>query len=269
MTEKEASQKILATLRSENYPDNYLPELVEFLEISQFSNTSLSNEKIQSLEKILNELKQQCPVEYIVGHAHFYGYQFIVNQHVLIPRVDTEELVSGTLNIIKELPQKLTLIDIGTGSGAIILSLAKKLLETSRKDTTTYIATDISTGTLEIAKKNAQLLAIDSVTFQLADVSPQDCQGNFLLPDDEDVVIVTNPPYIDKKAKATLPSSVVEYEPHLALFEQEGFLKKLTDYLHFLRSNGKRVHLAIEYSKDEKMIQRFAKDLRTSPVEIL
>ncbi len=269
MTEKEASQKILATLRSENYPDNYLPELVKFLEISQFSNTSLSNEKIQSLEKILDELKQQCPVEYIVGHAHFYGNQFIVNQHVLIPRVDTEELVSGTLNIIKELPQKLTLIDIGTGSGAIILSLAKKLLETSRKDTTTYIATDISQEAVKVAEINAKTLVINNVIFQLADVYPRDNQGNFLLPEDENVVIVTNPPYIEKKNMATLPSSVVEYEPHLALFEQEGFLEKLTAYLHFLRSNGKRVHLAIEYSKDEKMIQRFAKDLRTSPVEIL
>lgn len=258
MTEKEAVQKILLTLRAEEYPENYLRELCEFLSLSYLSETELSQKKEEDFQLVIEFLQQQKPVEYIVGHAHFYGYEFFVNSDVLIPRPDSESLITESLSMLEKLPQNATILDIGTGSGALIISLAKELARTSPRNSYSYLATDVSSQALSIAKLNATKLQLEGVDFQNVDVFPRNKQDEALIPESDDVFIISNPPYIAKESLPNLPDSVKNYEPIVALVEQNDFIEKFDSYVDLLRSKGKKVHLAVEYSKNGNMIQRSA-----------
>lgn len=171
------------------------------------------------------------PIQHLMGYEEFYGRKFSVNEHVLIPRPETEELVQHVIKAArKSKDQKLSLVDVGTGSGVIAITLALELPELE------VIATDISGEALEIAKKNAQNLGAN-INF---------LQGNFLEPITYQQypvdIIVSNPPYIAESERADLTDTVKNFDPEIALFAEENGLlaykKIIKQAKGILRKNG-------------------------------
>ncbi len=162
----------------------------------------------ERLENILLRLEQHEPLQYVLGEAPFYGRMFHVNPSVLIPRPETEELVQL---ILQEQGNNtgLQLLDIGTGSGCIAVSLA---LELSAAE---VYAIDVSPEALEVARKNAQDLQA-RVNFMEADILSASPELPLL------DVIVSNPPYVRKQEALQMKENVLSYEPHLALFVEDG-----------------------------------------------
>ncbi|KQS28424.1 peptide chain release factor N(5)-glutamine methyltransferase [Pedobacter sp. Leaf194] len=162
----------------------------------------LSDNDSASVLKILADLKTSKPVQQVLGETLFYNLTFKVNEHVLIPRPETEELTDWIIKEIRD--KKHSLLDIGTGSGCIPVSIKKNLpsLDVS--------ALDISADALQVAKANAILNAVE-INFIEADI--------LAFSDGEKYdVIVSNPPYIRKSEKGNMHENVLAHEPHLALF---------------------------------------------------
>ena len=172
------------------------------------------------LEEGLNKLKEVKPVQYIVGNVDFYDVNLLVNENVLIPRFETETLVEKTINYAKNLKEPLDILDIGTGSGAIAITLAKHL-------NSNVLATDISKEALKIAEENAKRNNV-KITFKKSDIL-KNIKGKF-------DIIISNPPYI---AKDEIIDPLVENnEPHLALYANnnglyfyQNILKNIKPYL--------------------------------------
>lgn len=150
----------------------------------------------------------EMPVEYIVGKAEFGGLKLFVSPAVLIPRIETESLVNLVVEHLSN-EKKLRIVDVGTGSGAIAILLAKRLVGLHREFEMT--ATDISQQALEVARKNLHKYKLESkVKLQQSNLLEQI--------EDRFDIIVANLPYIPEKRKEDLLESVIKYEPHLALF---------------------------------------------------
>jgi len=162
------------------------------------SNHELTNDNIISFENIINDIKQNIPIQYILGEAHFYDLKFKVNSSTLIPRGETEELVQYIL-----LHDFISVLEIGTGSGCIAVSIAKN-------SNANITAIDNSIEALEIAKSNAILNSVE-INFELSDVF------NFSDIKKYDL-IVSNPPYVLESEKKLMNKNVLDYEPHNALF---------------------------------------------------
>ncbi|GHE30499.1 peptide chain release factor N(5)-glutamine methyltransferase [Sphingobacterium griseoflavum] len=159
---------------------------------------------------MLQELQRGRPIQHIIGEADFYGLRFKVNEHTLIPRPETEELVDWIIQEYADI-RDLTILDIGTGSGCIAISLAKHL-PNARVD-----ALDISKEAIAVARENAVQLGVP-VNFIQADILEWD---SFMQDSQRYTVVVSNPPYITPKEQAGMHSNVLQYEPHLALFVEE------------------------------------------------
>ena len=193
------------------------------------------DEKQASLwNSVVVELKKQKPIQYILGVTEFYGLPFLVNENVLIPRPETEELVDLIItNESRENREegKVSILDIGTGSGCIAISLAKNLSNAE------VFAIDVSEEALEVAKKNALLNNVD-VTFLLKDIlKVENLEHQF-------DTIVSNPPYVRNLEKAAINPNVIDYEPHLSLFVADNdallFYKKITQLAKInLKPKGK------------------------------
>lgn len=169
----------------------------------------ISEEILAAVEKAVRQHAAGQPVQYIIGSEEFYGRTFFVNEEVLIPRPETEELVYHTLRKIKAIfpPEKqLDLIDVGTGSGAIAITMK---CEEPRLQVT---ATDIASTSLEVAKRNAEALGAD-VTFVQADLLRP-----FIAANQRFDVLLSNPPYIPDGDRMEMSEVVTEHEPHRALF---------------------------------------------------
>lgn len=189
----------------------------------------LEEKKNQFLFKLML-LKDQKPVQYILGETEFYGMKFFVNENVLIPRPETEELVEWILNDAKS--ENLKIIDIGTGSGCIPIVLKK------HRPNWELVAMDISEKAIETAKNNAEYHQTE-VKF---------IQNDFLSVDFENLgkfdIIVSNPPYIGETEKNLMDDNVVKYEPHTALFVPDEdpllFYKRIIEFAQQnLNPNGK------------------------------
>ena len=154
----------------------------------------------------LNELKKEVPIQYLLGKTNFYGLDFEVNENVLIPRPETEELVEWIINENKEgKSKKIKVLDIGTGSGCIAISLAKNLPNAE------VYGIDVSKKAIETAKRNAINNNVD-ITFMYQNILDTDVLTcNF-------DIIVSNPPYVRNLEKEEIKKNVLDYEPHLALF---------------------------------------------------
>lgn len=162
--------------------------------------------KGKSMEKALEELEQGIPVQYIVGNVNFYGYEFEVNENVLIPRFETEELVEHVINNVQVFPKKnVRILDLGTGSGCIAITLKKEFANMGLNPE--IVAVDISKDALLVAQKNAKKLNA-KINFIESDMF-KEVKGTF-------DIIVSNPPYIDFEEQ--IDPKVLENEPHLALF---------------------------------------------------
>lgn len=167
----------------------------------------LSAEEIVSWNAVLQQLEQQQPIQYIFGHTHFYGLDFNVNSHTLIPRPETEELVEWIIHENKGRGQ-IKILDIGTGSGCIAVSLAKNLPDAL------VFAVDVSEEALKVAKSNALANNVNVTLIQQDILAAETLPGNF-------DIIVSNPPYVRNLEKAELKQNVLHYEPHLALFVED------------------------------------------------
>ncbi|MBQ7141406.1 MAG: peptide chain release factor N(5)-glutamine methyltransferase [Bacilli bacterium] len=193
-----------------------------------------------NIEEAIKRLKDGEPVQYIVGNVNFYGYTFEVNKDVLIPRFETEELVEKTLKYInKYLDNNLDIVDLGTGSGCIAITL-KKELKSSNID-----AVDISNKALMVAKKNAKNNNVD-INF---------IENDFLngITKKYDVII-SNPPYISKDEE--IMDIVKNNEPELALYANNDGLKCYETILEQAKNNLKEKNIIafeIGYMQGEKL----------------
>lgn len=179
----------------------------------------------------ISKLSENVPFQYILGFENFYGYDFIVNENVLIPRPETEELVEWISQTL-EGNSTAHILDIGTGSGCIPITLNKLLPNINIE------AVDISAKALETAKQN-NLKNNTKVVFLQLDILNENA-WNF---ESKFEVIVSNPPYIPNKEKALMQANVIDFEPHLALFVEDDdaliFYEKIADFsLKYLASNG-------------------------------
>lgn len=207
------------------------------------------------LAEIFKQLSQHIPAQYIIGEADFHGLTFKVDERVLIPRPETEELVDL---ILEENPKtKLSVLDIGTGSGAIAISLKH-----ARPDWT-VVASDISPDALKVAFENAHRHKTN-VQFVQADVFRQ-VSGKY-------DIIVSNPPYISKEDRSEVGINVINSEPHLALFaEEDGFAiyrKIIEGASEYLTEQGK-LYFEIGYKQGPIIQQVLTKYFPKKRIRIL
>src|ERR1035437_10235997 len=170
-------------------------------EISLRKNETMSESDLLKFNFAIKDLKQQKPIQYIFGKADFYKLKFIVNEHVLIPRPETEELVDL---IIKEqlsaLNSQISIIDIGTGSGCIPIALKKNIPAAK------VYGLDVSEKALEVAKQNALLNKVE-IEFILNDI----LNPKSLNPESQFDIIVSNPPYVRISEKETMQKNVLDH----------------------------------------------------------
>ncbi|AVK98448.1 peptide chain release factor N(5)-glutamine methyltransferase [Lysinibacillus sphaericus] len=220
---------------------------------------TLTFEQSERFEKLIEEHASGRPVQYCIGSEEFYGRTFIVDESVLIPRPETEELVLATTNRIGQLFENRTLklADIGTGSGAIAISMKLECPEL------TVVATDVSVAALATAQKNAQLLAAD-IDFRLGDLTAP------LVGEKFDIVL-SNPPYIAFEEAKEMSSIVLEHEPHSALFAEEDGLvlyRKLAQQLPALMNKPALIGLEIGYTQGEQVAEFFKESFPQASITV-
>lgn len=159
------------------------------------------------LDKVVQKLNTNEPFQYILGNEEFYGYNFKVNKNVLIPRPETEELVEWVIDTVKNLDKNLNILDIGTGSGCIPISIAKNI------DNAVIHACDISNEAIKLAKENNIKLQTN-VNFFEQDILDEKLWKYKNKYD----IIISNPPYIPNSEKTLMHSNVLDFEPNIALF---------------------------------------------------
>ena len=204
---------------------------------------------------IFQQLAAHKPAQYIIGQADFYGMQLTVDERVLIPRPETEELVEL---ILAENPEtNLSVLDIGTGSGAIALALAKNRPDWS------VTAADISQDALDVASENAK-----NQNLQIF-LKKSDC---FTEISEKYDIIVSNPPYISREDESEVGLNVLYSEPHLALFADEDGLaiyrRIAEDAKDYLKDGGK-IYLEIGYKQGQSVPELFRKHLPEKRVRTL
>lgn len=176
------------------------------VELRMNSNETLSESELLEFHWVLKRLKTNEPVQYIIGESEFYGLSFVVNQHVLIPRQETEELVDL---VLRNCFANETILDIGTGSGCIPIALKKS------NSALKTIGVDISKEAIEVAKLNAEKnqVEVEFIERNILNVKSID----ELVPEVVNIII-SNPPYITEKEMSMMHQNVLAYEPKLALF---------------------------------------------------
>tara|TARA_B110000116_G_scaffold150585_1_gene130254 strand:- start:1379 stop:2263 length:885 start_codon:yes stop_codon:yes gene_type:complete len=206
------------------------------------SDFKITQETLNLLQSATKQLEQEVPLQYIIGKTEFYGLPFVVNKHVLIPRPETEELVAWVVSESSRFKtfntstkqttetKQLKILDIGTGSGCIPISLKKQLPFAK------ISAIDISEEALSVAKKNAVLNNVD-IHFILQDILKT------VALDQHYDIIISNPPYVRELEKKELKNNVLKNEPHVALFVENDnpliFYAKIAELAkNYLNKNG-------------------------------
>ena len=200
---------------------------IDRVKIAMEPELRLSESELLTLHFAVKELLKNKPIQYIIGETEFCGLRFMVEDGVLIPRPETEEMVKMIANSVgtrRATSVHCSILDIGTGSGCIAISLAKLL-----KDST-VTAVDVSEKALEIAKKNAEANDVN-VNFILDDIlNPK----NQELIDNQYDIIVSNPPYVCESEKIEMRANVLDYEPSTALFVPDNdpliFYRKILEF---------------------------------------
>lgn len=240
--------KALSSIYDKEEIESFFYIITEFLhqkkriDLALEPNFSMTENEVEKWNSIIAELKQEKPIQYILGETEFYGLRFLVNENTLIPRQETEELVELILNenSKKKIPNSKVL-DIGTGSGCIAISLAKHLLEAE------VYALDVSEKALVVAKQNAELNKVEINFINKSILEVEDLifpTTNNQQPTTFFDIIVSNPPYVRILEKEEIKKNVLEYEPHLALFVEDDdallFYRKIASLAQkHLSENGK------------------------------
>ncbi len=203
--------------------------------IKAFPEKELTVQQCEMLNDTLSRLQTSEPIQYILGKTEFYGLQFKVNASVLIPRPETEELVEWAIAEVKSQKSKVKILDIGTGSGCIAISLKKNLPNAD------VSAIDISPEALKTARENAELNKVE-IDFIHTDILSHHLQPATHNPQLYSLII-SNPPYVTLDDKTQMHTNVTDFEPHTALFVPEDdpliFYKAIADFaIKNLASDG-------------------------------
>ena len=215
----------------------------------------VTEEEKQFVEEIYQQLTAHKPAQYIIGHADFFGMQLKVDVRVLIPRPETEELVE--LILAENHEENLKVLDIGTGSGAIALALAK-----ARPDWS-VTAADISQDALQLASENAKNQNLN-IFFKKSDC--------FAEISEKYDIIVSNPPYISREDESEVGLNVLHSEPHLALFADEDGLaiyRRIAEDAKYHLKDGGKIYLEIGYKQGQSVPELFRKHLPEKKVRTL
>ena len=213
-TYKSIFQEALIPLYDEKEIESFF-----FLVLEEFHNTKridlalnpemeMTTADFNKWENVVADLKKHKPIQYILGVTEFYGLKFLVNENTLIPRPETEELVELIINEEgrrKKEEGRIRILDIGTGSGCIAISLAKNILNAE------VFAIDVSEKALITSKLNAEINKVNVTFIPKNILEVVDLEQQF-------DIIVSNPPYVRMLEKTEIHPNVLEYEPHLALF---------------------------------------------------
>ncbi|TDE29869.1 peptide chain release factor N(5)-glutamine methyltransferase [Flavobacterium ranwuense] len=211
-----------------------------------------SEAEIVVWNSISEQLKQEIPVQYLLGKTSFYGLDFEVNENVLIPRPETEELVEWILESQKSKAesQKVKILDIGTGSGCIAISLAKNLPNAR------VFAIDVSEKALATAQKNAENNSVNVTFINQNILETEDLMQQF-------DIIVSNPPYVRNLEKEEIKKNVLENEPHLALFVEDNdaliFYKKIAELAQKNLSENGELYFEINQYLGKEMVDLLEK----------
>lgn len=211
------------------------------------------SEKVYSeFKKAMIRLGRHEPIQYVIGETEFYGLLFNVNEHTLIPRPETEELVDWVLTDVKSSRSNhMQILDIGTGSGCIAISLAKGLINSH------VSGLDVSKEALKIAQKNAALhdVKVDFSEIDIFEIDTLEIQYN---------LIVSNPPYVRALEKVAMKNNVLQYEPEIALFVSDDdpliFYRKIIQLAKNGLVEGGLLYLEINEYLSNELVTLLAKE---------
>ncbi len=218
----------------------------------------LNNEELQKLFFALYELKKFKPIQYITNESHFYGRSFYVDEHVLIPRPETEELVNWVLSDFKDAEDHYNVLELGTGSGCIAISLAKEQCKFNIE------ALEVSEAALGVAQKNAlhHNAEIDFIHQDMRELEVWYKPLN---------IMISNPPYLQPDEKKEMLPNVLDYEPHLALFTPENeplyFYKKIILFAQSCINSNGCLYLEINPKFEEDLLT-FIKTATFKDIEV-
>ena len=253
MNRRQAITKACLLLRRQGKEESLARFLLMYMldESPQLFSNNLSEQLSKENEEkyfslIEKHIEEDVPLSHLVGFEYFYDRKYKVTKDVLSPRMETEELIYKVIEYVKSTNRNnLKILDLCTGSGIIAITLKKELVQVS----VDIIASDISEKAIEVAKENAQNHNAD-IRFIQSDI--------FNNIDDKFDIIVSNPPYIDRKDEVTMQDNVLKYDPHLALFaEEEGmyFYRKIIEQANdYLDENGV-IFFEIGYDQKDKIIK--------------
>ena len=253
MNRRQAITKACLLLRRQGKEESLARFLLMYIldESPQLFSNSLSEQISKENEEkyfslIEKHIKEDVPLSHLVGFEYFYDRKYKVTKDVLSPRMETEELIYKVIEYVNASNKnKFKILDLCTGSGIIAITLKKELEQVS----VDIIASDISEEALEVAKENSQSHDA-TIKFIKSDI--------FNNIDDKFDIIVSNPPYIDRKDEVTMKDNVLKYDPHLALFaEEEGmyFYRKIIEQANdYLNENGV-IFFEIGYDQKDKIIK--------------
>ena len=253
MNRRQAITKACLLLRRQGKEESLARFLLMYMldESPQLFSNSFSEQLSQENEEkyfslIEKHIKEDVPLSHLVGFEYFYDRKYKVTKDVLSPRMETEELIYKVIEYVKASSKNnFKILDLCTGSGIIAITLKKELSQFSID----VVASDISEEAIKVSKENAQSHDA-TIKFIQSDIF-----NNIA---DKFDIIVSNPPYIDRKDEVTMQDNVLKYDPHLALFaEEEGmyFYRKIIEQANdYLNENGV-IFFEIGYDQKDKIIK--------------
>lgn len=234
--------------------EKYNINKIDFL-IDRYSKKIDEEDINKDQNNILDDLKDEKPIQYILGKTEFMGKEFIINKSTLIPRPETEELINWIIDDNK-INKRLKILDIGTGSGIIAINLALNL-------NSEVFALDFSKEVLHIAKKNSDILGA-KITFIHENILDYDIQGKF-------DIIVSNPPYVLESEKKYMKRNVLHFEPYSAIFVNDDnpliFYKKISEKAKKSLLKQGKIYFEINENKAED-IKNILEENNFSDIEI-
>jgi release factor glutamine methyltransferase len=218
----------------------------------------LSQSQLATLRSWVKRRLEREPLQYITGFCDFYGREFSVNEHVLIPRPETERLIDTALEKVKGLDSP-SILDIGAGSGCIATTLGLEILGS------TVLGIDVSEDAIGIANKNKEKLEAENVSFQKMNILEQRPEGEF-------DVLVSNPPYIPKGEMDGLMKDVKDFEPTVALTDQKDgliFYKRFAEVGKEVVKSGGWIILEVGLEDHPSAVKKIFSESRFPDTELI